>query len=111
MKAIEINKEISKILGGIAGVSYYPLVIPENTPLPCVVYERSVNNDINNDSYTSVVNVSMDILTSTYSEGVELLNNILEASKGYGYVFEAVSEDYLDGVYIQKLTISKLITN
>ncbi len=110
MNAIEINKEISTILSSIGNLSYFPLVIPENTKLPTAVYERSITYDNNNDFYTADVNVSIDVLSSTYSESISLLNSIVEKAKEYKYKLSSVEEDFTDGIFIQRLNITKILT-
>lgn len=107
--ALEINKEIATILNGL-GVKYYPVVIPEDTQMPVVVYNRSVSyGDDNTDSIIGITTVELEILTDNYKGGIDILKNLYASLLENGYNPEEITEDYTDGVYIQKLVVSKYV--
>lgn len=107
---IEINKEVATLLWGL-GYKHYPLVIPEDTSLPVVIYNRVIDYEDtqNNDVEMGKVIVTIDVLTAEYGEGVEMLNNIYNVFKSSGYNIISVNEDYVDGIYQQTIVFEKYV--
>jgi hypothetical protein len=102
----------STIITGYTGLNIFPLFIPENTPLPCIMYERRSNNEFTKDSL-SLYDITVDImiLSEDYSLGIDIstaVNNVLNGYKNgnirdtkFMGVDELCSDD---GVIIQKLS-------
>ena len=111
---IEIGKIIHKVLGDNSIVSY-PIIAPENSSLPIVIYERSFDADSTKDG-RSIDNNMVDIyiLSEDYKESITIskqIESLISAVKGAildAFVIKskltAGAEMYESGVYIQKLT-------
>jgi len=109
ISALEINKEIATILKGL-NYKHYPLVIPEDTQMPVIVYNRTVDySDDNSDTTIGVATIELEVLTGNYKEGIDILNKLYSSLLGKGYSPEGITEDFIDGVYIQKLVVSKYV--
>lgn len=121
--SITIGKSIFSILSGntevnnYVGIKIYPLVIPELTLLPCIVYERTSDIEYTRDGAgvsTSIVDVT--ILSENYEETINisvavynLLNNYKGISEGINIIdirLSGISETYAENSYIQRLTFS-----
>lgn len=120
---IQIGKAIYSILmanstvTGYTGTKIYPLVIPENTTLPCVVYERLGNVEYTRDGIgMSSSLVDLTILSEDYAETVAMSQAIYNALNMYaGTVgdikilniqLQSVNEVYAENAFIQKLTFT-----
>lgn len=111
---IDIGKVIFKVLDENSIVSY-PIVAPEGSTLPLVIYERSFSADDTKDG-RGITNNYIDIyvLSEDYKESVTLSLLIADTiTVVRGVVTDitiikskliAGAEMYQDGVYIQKLT-------
>jgi len=111
---IEIGKIINKVLIDNDLVCY-PIVAPENTALPVIVYERTFDAEQTKDG-RSIDNNSIDIyiLSEDYKESITIakqIEGLISTVKGEildAFVFKskliAGAEMYVDGVYIQKIT-------
>jgi hypothetical protein len=99
----------------LVGKKVYPLVISENTQLPCIVYERNGDYEYSRDGQaiaTTVVDIT--ILSEDYSEtiniaeGVFNILNMYSGDNGSIHIFNirliSVQETYAENVFIQKLT-------
>jgi len=112
--SIEIGKIINKTLVD-AGLNCFPIVAPENSPLPLIIYERSFNADYTKDGRSfDTNNIDIYILSEDYKETITLskqIEGLISAVKGAvldAFVIKsklvAGAEMYQEGVYIQKLT-------
>ncbi|MZQ50430.1 MAG: hypothetical protein GT598_15640 [Bacteroidales bacterium] len=99
----------------IVGKKVYPLIIPENTQLPCIVYERNGNYEYSRDGQaiaTTVVDIT--VLSEDYSQTINIAEgvfNILNMYSGenstihvYNTRLISVQETYAENAFIQKLT-------
>ncbi len=118
MTSIEINKEISNLLNSISSgytgstkFIYYPLIAPENSELPIVIYSRSVEftEFENYDNKIGVVTVDIDILTNNYADGITILTDINAVFALNNYEVSSISEDFQDNIFIQKIILNKII--
>jgi hypothetical protein len=119
---IDINKTIYYILmndSTLTGLttSIFPLIIPENTALPCIVYERQANVN-----YTKFGTVDFDntiditVLSDSYSNSIDIAKAIYNALNGYtGTIndttivdtrLNSINETFAEDSFIQKLTFS-----
>lgn len=89
----------------------YPLVLPENTVLPCIVYERSFANQHTKDllaSSDSTVNIT--IFAKDYVTTVQIAEAVDAALKGYRdssvkrVNLANGAETYAEGAFIQNLS-------
>lgn len=115
---IDIGKIVYKTLKD-NNIESYPIVLPENTALPAVIYERSFSINNTKDG-RGIDNNSVDvyIMSEDYKESVTLSLQIVEwitSIKGtvletrvYDSNLIAGAELYNSGVYIQKLTFEIL---
>lgn len=110
---IELNKIIYKTLDDL-NINAYPIVAPENTLLPFVIYERSLSSEETRDGRSFNNNiVTIYILSEDYKETLTLLNSIdnsfinLKGTVLYSFIHHSklisVDEIFESGVYIQKV--------
>lgn len=114
---ITTGKKIYSILSQSAGVTdlvssrIYPLVLPENTSLPAIVYERSFTNVYTKDyraGSESVINIT--ILAREYSDTIAISEAVEAALGNYSDTsirlikLENGAETYLEGAFVQNLT-------
>jgi hypothetical protein len=117
---ITFGDSLYAILTGSTGVTYYvdskiyPLVIPENTELPCITYEIQGQNNYTKIGYVGS-DLSVDIFV--FSDDYEQLRNIANevnttlnfyhgTSESYtilGSLFNSYNETYSDGAYLIRL--------
>lgn len=117
---IKIGKVIFKLLNddlelkNLVGENIYPLVIPENTTFPCIVYERRTNPEYTKDGvYGDYTDVDITIIADTYSSSIEIAERIDTILNTYsGDILDIsiddisntdVDETYSDGYYFQRL--------
>lgn len=121
---INISKAIYYLLAnssvtGHTGTRIYPIVMPENTPYPMVVYERRTNPEYSKDD--AVLKLTTGIITvisDDYTESIDLANAVNSALENYNGVvsgidvkdimLESVDEIYFNGAYMQKLVYNIL---
>lgn len=121
---INISKAIYYLLAnssvtGYTGTRIYPIVMPENTPFPMVVYERRTNPEYSKDD--AVLKLTTGIITvisDDYTESIDLANAVNSALENYNGVvsgidvkdimLESVDEIYANGAYMQKLVYNIL---
>jgi hypothetical protein len=120
---IEIGKSIFAILSGNTIVKnyvvakIYPLVIPEFTLLPCIVYERQSDLEYTRDggaTSTSVIDVT--VLSEDYTETINISVAVYNALNNYKGIAAGInikdirltscSETYAESAFIQRLTFS-----
>jgi len=107
----------SSILTGYTSNKVYPLIIPENTQLPCVVYERNGDFEYTRDGVgvaTSVIDIT--ILSEDYTECINITQAVYDVLQLYKGIVSGInildtrliglSETYAENAYIQKLTFS-----
>jgi len=111
---IQVGKIINSALLA-ANLQCWPIVAPEGTELPFIVYSRTFNSEYTKDGRAiDTGNIDMYVLSESYAETVTMAQQIdaaLSAVQGdYTDMFifkcKLLSGDeiYQDGVYIQKLT-------
>ena len=106
---IDFGKTIYSILSGNTGVttytqSIYPLVIPENTVLPAIVYKRSYDNEYSKDYYAgSTVAIELSVLSETYNQGVDIADAVKLVFDSNNIKLISGNEQYLEGAYLQSL--------
>ncbi len=121
---INISKAIYYLLvnssvTGYTGTRIYPIVMPENTPFPMVVYERRTNPEYSKDD--AVLKLTTGIITvisDDYTESIDLANAVNSALENYNGIvsgidvkdimLESVDEIYANGAYMQKLVYNIL---
>ncbi len=118
---IKIGKVIYSLLtssgstvGEMVNNRIYPLIVPENTPMPCIIYERTFSNENNKDSYTSTSSIDVTILSSDYGEGLEIAESIDDTLIGFRGEIQGINvidikglsgdETYVEDCFIQKLS-------
>lgn len=111
---IDIGKIVNKVLTD-NGIGCYPIVAPENSSLPLVIYERTFTADDTKDG-RGIDNNTIDIyvLTDDYKEAITLsmqIEDLIAAVKGdvlgtrvIKSKLVAGAEMYESGAYIQRLT-------
>jgi hypothetical protein len=119
--SITIGKAIYTILAGNAEISaivadkIYPLVIPEDTLLPCICYERNSDVEYTRDGAgISSSSIDITVLSEKYDECIDITTAVFNALNMYSGTIEghqifncrlsAVAETYAEDSYIQKLT-------
>lgn len=111
---IDIGKIIYKVLDE-ADIVSYPIVAPENSKLPLVIYERSYNADDTKDARgINISFVDIYVLTEEYTQSITLsktieeiiisLDGVVEDTRVFKSKLIAGNEMWADGVYIQKMT-------
>lgn len=101
----------------IVGNKIYPIVIPENTLLPCIVYERSSTVEYSRDGAIYFDNsVDITILSTNYTEVINISTAVYNALNMYfGQVqginisdsrLSQIDETYANEAFIQKLTFT-----
>lgn len=111
---LDIGKIVYKILKDNS-IESYPIVLPEQTALPAVIYERSFSADDTKDG-RGINNNTIDIyvMSEDYKESITLslqIEDWITAIKGtvlgtkiFNSRLIAGAEMYNAGVYIQKIT-------
>lgn len=119
---INIGKAIYSIVTGSTGITsiignkIFPIVIPEKTDLPVIVYERNCSTEYTRDGIAVYsTNIDFTILSSDYTEtitiGEELIkvfNNYSGSVNGINIIntrVESINETFAENTYIQKLTL------
>lgn len=121
---INISKAIYYLLAnssvtGYTGTRIYPIVMPENTPFPMVVYERRTNPEYSKDD--AVLKLTTGIITvisDDYTESINIANAVNSALENYNGVvsgidvkdimLDSVDEIFANGAYMQKLVYNIL---
>ena len=110
---IEINKVIFKTLDD-AGIKCYPIVAPENTPLPFVVYERSLTQAVTKDGRSiNTATINIYVLSDDYKTTLNIsgqIDDLLQPIQGQqldSYIFNtsliSIDELFDSGIYVQKM--------
>lgn len=76
---IKLNKAIYTLLSGstslvaLVGTNIFPVIIPENTVMPCLVYDRTFSVQYTKDyNVGSISTVNITILADSYSEAITI---------------------------------------
>lgn len=121
--AVKLGKALYIILSGntvvynYVGTKIYPLVIPENTTLPCIVYERSADIEYTKDGAgVSTSGIDVTILSEDYSETIDISQAVYDVLNDYSGVVLGITiincrcsgiyESYSENAFIQKLTFT-----
>lgn len=95
----------------LVGTKIYPLVIPEGTTLPCIVYERSYENKYTKDGLAySNSTVNITIISDNYKKTIEISEAAFTALNMYrggniqSITLDSGNETYAEGAFIQNLT-------
>ncbi len=97
------------------GKKVYPLVIPEGTQLPCIVYERNGDYEYSRDGQgIATTAVDITVLSEDYSETIDIAEGVFNILNMYSgdnnsiHIFNinltSVQETYAENAFIQKLT-------
>lgn len=113
---ITTGKEIYNILSSdtevnrLVGEKIYPLIIPEGTKLPCIVYQRNYSNTYSKDGLAnSESNVDITIISLDYDEASEISIAVFNAlnmkTNDTIKISRLISGDevYAEGAYIQNM--------
>jgi hypothetical protein len=118
---ITIGKAIYSILSTNTGVTtlvstnIFPLITPEITNLPCVIYERQGNDESTKDGHgTYDSQLYLTVIANDYSKSIDISQACYNALDGYtGTIdgttflkmrFQNVNETYAEDVFMQRLT-------
>jgi hypothetical protein len=107
---IDFGKTIYNLLSSASGVTgytqaIYPLVIPENTALPAIVYKRYFDNEYTKDYFAgSNVTIELTVLTDSYVQGVDIADAVKLVFDGNRIKLVNGNEQYMEGAYLQSLT-------
>ena len=95
----------------LVGAKIYPLVIPEKTTLPCIVYERSFTNENTKDGLSSSESIiNLTVISLDYSNSIAISEAIHTALKNYTsatirrLALSNGAETYLEGAFVQNLS-------
>ena len=102
-KTINDLLKASTALTALVGSKIYPLVAPENTPSPFVLYERSFVNQKTKDGQAgSDSTITITVISDNYTETISISTAIHEALKAEANLLSG-NEAYDAGAYIQTL--------
>lgn len=117
---IKTGKVIYNLLSTNSGITakvgtrIYPIVMPENTVLPAIVYERSYINSYNRDGFISTTEIDVTVLTADYSDGIEICTLVDGVLNGYSGSISGSNvvdiqnqvgvETYAEETFLQKIT-------
>jgi len=120
---IKIGQAVYYLLTGDTSVSSYvgtkifPLVIPENTETPVIVYERRGDPEYNKDSvamYNTLVYIT--IISDKYTEAINITQAVSDRLENYnGVLFGMnirdvevtnVQEVYTEDKYVQEISFN-----
>lgn len=93
-------------LAALVGTNIYPLLAPEDTPLPFVVYERLfINQNTKDGLATSKSNITILCISELYANSIDISTAVYNALLGEA-LLESGSESYENGAYIQTLNFT-----
>lgn len=95
-------------------VKLFPLILPEDTVLPAVIYQRGFDNDPTTKDGQVISRSIFDftIITLKYDEGVEIaqrISDVLDNKRTgtiIGMKLASGAENYTEGAFIQNLTFN-----
>ena len=117
---IQFGKAIYSILSGSTGITKYvdsnifPLVSPENTNLPCIVYQKSMSVDNSKDGlYLADFQVTIMVFSGNYAESIDITQEIFNVFNGYhatvenyeiiNSILSNTDENYANNAIVQEL--------
>jgi len=113
---ITTGKEIYSLLissedvTDLVGDKIYPLIIPEGTSLPCVVYQRNYENKYTKDGLgTSDSNIDISVIALDYEEAINISNAVFNTLSGASndtvkdIRLVSGNEVYAEGAFIQNM--------
>lgn len=123
---ITIGKILYSLLSGSTalttkvGTRIYPLIVPQNTPSPLIVYERGGYIEYDKDGRNiNRVDVVINIITDNYKDGIdiaEIVDTTLKNKEGtylgvrvLNIELGEVDEDFINDNFIQRLVYRFLI--
>lgn len=120
---ITIGKAIYSILSsnvtvsGYVGTKIFPVIIPAETQLPTIIYERSAVSDYTRDQLNGYINtIDITVISDNYTEAINIADAVYNALKSYkGLVLginivdvriDSIAEIYAEESYMQKLSFT-----
>ena len=116
---ITIGKKIYSILknnqavSALIGSKIYPLIAPEGTPLPYVLYQRSYRGSGSKDGQVAGdIRVNFAVFAKTYLESIQIAQAIEQALVGYRdekikkINLEDGDEQYIEDAYLQAMVFT-----
>lgn len=116
MNTIEIGKVIAKKLNNIAPT--FPLIAEPNTQFPFIVYRRAslqpyTSKDI--FDFREQATIEIIIASNNYEDSIVIAKDVINIMRNFNGIVEGInidsiklldcSEDYLNDVYTQKITL------
>jgi len=87
-------------------VKIYPLIAPENTTAPYIIYSRSFNNQNTKDGLAySDSSIDITVTSAVYSESINISTAVFNALTGQARL-ENGSEAWENSAYVQYLNFS-----
>lgn len=122
---IDVSKVIYYLLANnttitnYIGTRIFPLVLPENSNFPLVVYERRTNPDYTKDGAALKFTIAViTVISNDYSQSIDIataINNVFDDYSGtvnginvQAIRLDSVDEFYANGAYMQKLVYNIL---
>lgn len=107
---LSVNKEVAKLLMSKCK-NTYPLIAPENTNFPFVIYGRSAATPTYTKFGLVSATLSFDISVygNSYEQSFKLANDIIdELNKNQDIRIENANEMYSEGTFVQSITLTIL---
>lgn len=120
---IDVSKVIYYLLANnttitnYIGTRIFPLVLPENSNFPLVVYERRTNPDYTKDGAALKFTIAViTVISNDYSQSIDIataINNVFDDYSGTvnGINVQAIRLDSIDEIYANGAYIQKLVYN
>ena len=87
-------------------VKIFPVIIPEKTGLPCVIYERSFDNVNTKDGIAgSNSTINITVMAEKYIDTINICTAVHEALVDDA-ALESGAETYIDGAFLQSLVFT-----
>jgi hypothetical protein len=94
-------------ISAAVGTRIFPIIMPEETPLPAIVYDRSFSVQHSKDlAFLTDSTVNITILSATYASAVDIAAMVDSSLTGRGFKLQSGSEIYQEGAFIQSLTFT-----
>lgn len=115
MKSIFISEFIYKTLSeGMLGVKIGNMILPEDTALPAIVFEKNQHSiTYNKECSEHLIGISFIILANSYAKSLELADRVIELFQGNKGILEGVVVSYVkvkstdeafeDNTYLQRV--------
>lgn len=119
--SVIIGKAIFELLSNysgitsITGLKIYPVVAPENTTLPAIIYKRSSTPEYTRDGLSmSISDVEITTISTDYEQSVDIAASVFDVLNFYkGPVsgnnivdirLTRVEENFTQSAYLQEMT-------